>query len=242
MIKKLSFLFLCLYFFCLGSHAQNPLAGIADGEVASALKEALNVGIDKTVTNLIKTDGYFKDKFIKILLPDEVVKVEKIIRKMPGGTKMADDLILKMNRAAEDAANEAKPIFINAITSITFADAKNILLGNNGAATAYLKEKTFQGLMTAYAPKINASLDKAGALQAWNLLSNSYNNFLKSPAGRFTKDAKPVNPDLGAHVTQKALDGMFFKVTEEEKQIRQNVSARVSDPLKKIFGLLDRKK
>lgn len=212
-----------------------------DQEIGMGLKEALNVGISKGVDQLMKTDGYFKNQAIKILLPEEAQKVESIMRRyVPGGDKLVDEAVLKMNRAAEDAAKEAKPIFVDAIKQMTFADARNILFGSENAATTYLRNKTYQQLTAAYAPKINNSLSSVGASQAWEALVNPYNKFANSVAGRAVKDAKPINPDLGAYVTQKALDGLFVKVTEEEKNIRGNLAARSSQLLQRVFGMLDK--
>lgn len=213
-----------------------------EGEIGNGLKEALNVGISNGVEQLMKTDGYFKNELIKILMPPEAQKVESIMRKyVPGGDKLIEDAILKMNRAAEDAANEAKPIFVNAITSMSITDAKNILFGGGGAATNYLKGKTLQGLTDAYSPRINNSLSKVGATQAWKALADPYNKFANSPAAALVKDAKPINPDLGAYVTQKALDGLFLKVQEKENDIRQNVTSRTTQLLQRVFGMLDKK-
>jgi len=213
-----------------------------DGEIGSGLKEALNVGIGKGVSELIKTDGYFGNELLKILLPPEAQQVQEIITKyVPGGDKLVKDAVLKMNRAAEDAANEAKPIFVDAITSMSITDAKNILFGNQNAATSYLRDKTLQSLVAAYAPKINNSLSKVGAIQAWEALSKPYNKFANSPAASLVKGAKPINPDLGAYVTQKALDGLFLKVSDSEKDIRQNIASRTSQVLQRVFGMLDKK-
>lgn len=214
-----------------------------DQEIGSGLKEALNVGINKGVEQLIQKDGYFMNQAIKILLPPEAQKVQSIIRdKIPGGQKLLDDVVLKMNRAAEDAANEAKPIFVNAIKEMTFADARNILFGQNNAATTYLKDKTYQNLVGAYSPKINNSLSKVGASQAWEALVKPYNKFVNSAVGKLTiKDGKPINDNLGQYVTGKALDGLFFKVTEREQIIRKDVKERTSALMQRVFGLLDKK-
>lgn len=213
-----------------------------NSEIGMGLKEALNVGISKGVNELTKQDGYFKNQLIKILLPPEAKNVENIITKyVPGGDKLIAEAILKMNRAAEDAAQEAKPIFVDAIKTMTITDAKNILFGQQNAATSYLKGKTYQSLVKAYSPKINNSLNSVGAAQAWKALINPYNKFAKSPAAALVKDAKPVNADLGAYVTEKALNGLFFKVQEKEKGIRKNLSERTSQLLQRVFGLLDKK-
>ena len=247
-INQLFFAGLCLIFLnsceaLNGIQIPGLNADPTDSEIGSGLKEALNVGINKGVSELIQTDGYFKNELIKILLPPEAQKVESIITKyVPGGQKLVDDAILKMNRAAEDAANEAKPIFVDAIKGMSFTDAKNILFGADNAATVYLKDKTYQSLVSAYSPKIEASLSKVGASQAWTALADPYNKFANSAAGKLVKDAKPINPDLGAYVTEKALDGLFFKVKDEEKNIRDNLSARGSQLLQKVFGFMDKNK
>ncbi len=250
----LVFLLLPLVLLCSACDALNNLpittTSSSSGEstptsaqIGGGLKDALKQGITNGVKELIKTDGYFRNEAIKILLPEEVKKVQNIITQyVPGGNRLIEDAILKMNRAAEDAANEATPIFVNAITSMSFDDAKNILFGQENAATTYLKGKTYSSLTSAYAPRINASLEKVGAAQAWSALITPYNNFANSAAGRLVKDAQPVNADLGAYVTEKALDGVFFKVTEEEKKVRENVGARSTKLMQDVFGFLDREK
>ncbi len=221
----------------------NGAAPLTDAQIGGGLKDALRQGISNGVKELIQTDGYFRNEAIKLLLPPEAEKVQNIITKyVPGGQKLVDDAILKMNRAAEDAANEAAPIFVDAITSMSFADAKGILFGEENAATTYLKDKTYQNLSNAYAPRINNSLEKVGASQAWNALVTPYNKFANSAAGRLVKDAQPVNDDLGAYVTQKALEGVFFKVRGEEKKVRGNVSARSTKLMQDVFGMLDKEK
>ena len=245
----------CLLMMLSSCHTLNSLASTAlsgtegngndepsDLEIGNGLKEALNVGISKGVEQLIQKDGYFKNELIKILLPPEAQKVQSIITKyVPGGQKLVNDAVLKMNRAAEDAANEAKPIFVNAIKNLSFKDVKNILFGAENEATNYLKTNTYQSLTNAYSPRINASLTKVGAAQAWQALVNPYNKFANSPLAATVKDAKPISPDLGAYVTEKALNGLFFKVQEQEKKIRTDVSSRSSSLLKDVFGLLDKK-
>jgi hypothetical protein len=222
------------------STAGGPLT---NAQIGGGLKDALRQGITNGVKELIQTDGYFQNAAIKLLLPPEAEKVQNIITKyVPGGQKLVDDAILKMNRAAEDAANEAAPIFGNAITSMSFDDAKNILFGADNAATTYLKSKTYQSLVSAYSPRINNSLEKVGASQAWTSLVNPYNKFANSVAGRLVKDAEPINPDLGAYVTEKALEGVFFKVKNEEVKIRENVSSRSTKLMQDVFGMLDKEK
>lgn len=220
-----------------------PLSGPTNQEIGMGLKEALNIGIKNGVKELIKPDGYFGNQAIKILMPKEVQNATNIIRKhVPGGNKLLDDLVLKMNRSAEEAAKEAVPIFANAITSMSITDAKNILFGSSNAATNYLKAKTLTSLTSAYSPKINNAMEKVGAAQAWSKVINPYNKFVNSVLGKaVAKDAKPINSDLGKYVTEKALNGLFFKVQGEEKKIRDNAGARVTDLLKKVFGELDKR-
>ncbi len=220
------------------------LTGIepTDAEIGGGLKEALNVGINKGVQQLIKTDGYFGNAALKILLPPEAQNVQNIITKyVPGGQDLINGAILKMNRAAEEAAKEAVPIFTGAITGMSFTDARNILFGGSGSATTYLKNATTQALINAYSPKINASLESVGAKQAWEALVKPYNKFANSPAAMLVKDAKPINADLTSYVTEKALNGLFIKVNEGENDIRSNLGARTSQLLQKVFGLLDKK-
>lgn len=251
---NLIYFFLPILFLCTSCDALNNLpitttssssggGALTNAQIGGGLKDALKQGITNGVKELIKTDGYFRNEAIKILLPEEVQKVQNIITQyVPGGNRLIEDAILKMNRAAEDAANEATPIFVNAITSMSFDDAKNILFGPENAATTYLKGKTYSSLTSAYSPRINASLEKVGAVQAWTALITPYNKFANSAAGRLVKDAQPVNPDLGAYVTEKALNGVFFKVTEEEKKVRENVGSRSTKLMQDVFGFLDREK
>lgn len=250
-MKKFNLVFLvCIAITFAGCETLNSIASTAtgsgsseptDAEIGAGLKEALNVGISKGVEELIKVDGYFKNELIKILMPPEAQKVEGVMRKyVPNGDKLVEDVILKMNRAAEDAANEAKPIFVNAIKNLSFQDVRNILFGAENAATNYLQNQTQQSLVSAYGPRINNSLSEVGAVKAWQALVVPYNKFANSFAGKAIKDVEPINPDLGSYVTERALNGLFTKVQEQEKKIRTDVSARSSKLLKDVFGLLNK--
>ena len=201
-------------------------SGLTEEEVAKGLKEALTIGIEKGVDRVSKVDGYFKDPEIKIPMPNEAKQVEEKLR-MLGQDKMVDDAIESMNRAAEDAASEAKTIFVNAIKELTLHDVMNILNGEENAATVYLENHTRSQLVDKFKPIIKASLDKVGATKHWNSVFTYYN---KLP---FVKD---VNPDLDDYVTNKAIDGLFVQIAKEEKQIRKDPAARVTDLLKKVFG------
>jgi len=200
--------------------------GLTEEEVARGLKEALSIGIEKGVNRVSKVDGYFKDPEIKILLPGEAKKVEEKLR-MLGQDKLVDDAIESMNRAAEDAANGAKDIFLAAIKELTLKDVMNILRGENNAATKYLEQHTRAQLIEKFKPVIKVSLDKVGATKHWNTVFTTYN---KLPF------VKPVNPDLEDYVTQKAIDGLFVQIAKEEYEIRKNPVARVTDLLRKVFG------
>lgn len=212
----------------IGDIVQN--VPLSDAEIAKGLREALLVSTDTSVKNTHKQDGFFKNALIKIGLPPEAAKVENTLRDIGLGTAV-DELILKLNRAAEDAAGEAKPIFVNAIRDISIANARDILFGTDTAATAYLRVKTSADLMAAFSPKVKASLDKVGATAAWNYVFTNYN---KIPL------VTPVNPNLDQYATSKALHGLFVMVGQEEKGIRKNVTDRVNETLRKVFGELDK--
>ena len=202
---------------------------LSNADIASGLREALDLGIDKQVTKLTETDGFFKNELVKILLPEELQKVDKGLRDIGLGN-LADEGIKALNRAAEDAVKEATPIFVNAVKDITFDDAKNILLGEDNAATEYLTVRTKTELYNKFHPVINNSFSKVGADQIWTNLINKYN------AIPFTNE---VNPDLTDYVTQEALNGVYTMIAVEEKEIRNKVSSRTSDILKKVFALQD---
>ena len=203
--------------------------GIGNTEIASGLRQALDLGIDKQVSKLTQTDGFFKNELVKILLPEELHRVDKALRDV-GLSKLADEGLKVLNRAAEDAVKEATPIFIDAVKGITFADAKNILLGNDDAATQYLTGKTQTALYDKFNPVIKNSFGKVGADQIWKNLINKYN------ALPFTNN---VNPDLTDYVTGEALKGVYTMIAVEEKEIRTKVTSRTTDLLKKVFALQD---
>lgn len=210
--------------------------GPTNSEIISGLKEALIEGTVSSTKILSSPDGYFKDNAVKILLPPEAKVIVDNIQKVPGiGQSTIDELVLRINRSAEDAAMEAKPIFVDAIKTMTIQDGLTILKGNNTAATEYLKGKTYNKLVSAFSPKINNSLNKKlvgniSAGKSWTDVTTVYNKvapILGKPK---------VTTDLGAYVTAKALDGLFLKVGDEEKKIRENPYAYVSDIIKKVFG------
>ncbi len=206
------------------------LSSLTGSDVANGLKEALRVSSDTSVSQLNRTNGYFLDNAVKILLPDEIKAAESTIRIIPGAGTVLDNLILKMNRAAEEAASDATPILLNAITGITFSDAMGILNGGNDAATTYLKDKTFTGLQDAFKPHIEDALTAVGAQQTWGSVIGYYNQIPLLP---------DANTDLAAFTTEKALDGLFYKVAIEEGKIRNDVNHQVTDLLRKVFGNKD---
>jgi Protein of unknown function (DUF4197) len=205
--------------------------GLSQEEVGKGLKEALNNGVGEAADFLSKKDGYMLSAY-KILLPDEAQKVVKKLKMVPGFENVEANLVEKMNRAAEDAAVKAKPIFLSAIKSMTFKDAMNILMGNNDAATRYLESATFKQLYGEFMPIIQESLDKVGAREYWRTAVTAYN---KIPL------VEKTNPELDDHVNRKALSGLFGLVEMKEADIRTNVSFRNSDLLKKVFAQQDSK-
>jgi ribosomal protein S17E len=202
---------------------------LSNADIASGLRQALDLGIDKQVTKLTQKDGFFKNDLVKILLPEELQKVDKALRKIGLGS-LADEGLKVLNRAAEDAVKEATPIFVNAVKDITFDDAKNILLGEDNAATNYLTSKTQTALYNKFKPVIDNSFSKVGADKIWTNLITKYNNIPLT---------NNVNPDLTDYVTNEALEGVYTMIAIEEKEIRNKVSSRTTDLLKKVFALQD---
>lgn len=204
---------------------------VSNTDIAEGLRQALNQGIDKQVSKLAETDGFFQNALVRILLPEELQKVEKTLRDIGLGN-LADEGLKLMNRAAEDAVGEATPIFVNAVKGITFSDARGILLGNERAATDYLMRATHTQLYQKFHPIINNSFEKVGADQVWSNMITRYN------ALPFTDD---VNPDLTDYVTQEALDGIFTMIAVEEKDIRTSIGSRTTELLRKVFALQDKR-
>jgi hypothetical protein len=213
---------------------------LTNAEIVGGLKDALLVGADSAVTHLSAIDGYLKDLTVKILLPPEAKMITDNISKLPGGAKLVDDVIIRINRAAEEAAKGAKPIFINSVKEMTFTDGLQILKGPNNAATQYFKGKTSQQLAELYRPKVRESLN-AGLIagistqQSWNELTINWNKLASSMIGQMA-GLKKVDVKLEDYILQKALDGLFLKIEEREKDIRTNANARVTNLLKKVFG------
>jgi hypothetical protein len=201
--------------------------GLSSEDIINGLKEALSVGAENTQKNLNKTDGFFKNAALKILMPAEAQKAEKTLRQFGMGS-LVDKAILSMNRAAEDAAGGISTIFVNAIKQMTVTDGLKILQGGDFAATDYLKQTTTAQLTEKMRPVIEASLAKVNATNYWKDVFTAYNKV------SFTK--KPVNTDLSAYVTEKAMSGIFLSIGEEEQKIRKDPAAQVTDLLKKVFA------
>jgi len=220
-------------------------APLTETEVISGLKEALITGAKNSAQKLAAENGYYADMAVKILLPDEAKVIIDNISRIPGGDKLVEDVVLRINRAAEDAAKEAAPIFVNSITQMTIGDAFNILNGADNAATDYLRRTTYNDLYALYKPKIQASTEKKiigniSTKDSWTSLTGKWNSFANSVAGKIA-GFKPVNTNLDDHLTNKALSGMFLKVEQEEYKIRKEISARISPILQRVFGSLDKK-
>jgi hypothetical protein len=225
-------------------HTVSP-APLTEADVIDGLKEGLIIGSKNAAMRLSAENGYFGDEAVKILLPDEAKVISDNISKLPGGDKLVQDLVLRINRAAEDAANEAAPIFANSVKEMTVKDAFAILNGADNAATGYLRATTYNALYSLYKPKIQASTEKKivgsiSTIDSWIALTGKWNILANSVAGKLA-NLKPVNTDLNDYLTTKALNGMFLKVELEELKIRKDVSARVSPILQKVFGSLDNK-
>lgn len=215
---------------------------LTEQEIAAGLKEALEVGISKGVEQLMKENGYYGNPAIKILLPPEAKEVESVIVKyVPQGQELIDKVVLKMNRAAEEAAKQAKPIFVDAIKQMTIVDARDILFGNQDAATRYLEAKTYNRLFEAYYPQIREAMEKVGAQQAWQALAQPYNKLAASPFGSSVGATKAIPEDVSRYVTERALHGLFVKVAEEELKIREQATARITPLLQKVFAELDKR-
>ncbi|MBL7885203.1 MAG: DUF4197 domain-containing protein [Flavobacterium sp.] len=235
-MKKIALLAVAAYTLSSCAELQqvaNQLPGVLEQgnvDIAGGLKEALNNGINKQVVKLTATDGFFKNEAVKILLPDELKKVDKGLRDI-GMSKLADEGLKVLNRAAEDAVKEATPIFVDAITGITFTDAKNILMGNESAATTYLQNSTSTALYAKFNPVIKSSFAKVGADKVWSNIITKYNSI---PL------VKKVNPDLTDYTTNKAMEGVFKMIAVEEKNIRTDLGSRTSDLLKKVFAMQDK--
>jgi len=208
------------------SSSGNNFSNISNADAISGLKEALNVGAQNASKRLSAQNGFFGNAAIKILMPPQAKKVESTLREVGMGSQV-DKAILSMNRAAEDASTRCVPIFRDAITHMTLTDGLNILRGGDGAATRYLQSSTSAALTAAFKPEIKTSLDKVQATKYWAEIFNAYDQI------PFTDK---VNTDLPAYVTERALNGLFIAIAEEENKIRKDPAAQVTSILQKVFG------
>lgn len=245
-LMKSSFTFLFAVLFTVQLVAQEPKKGglggllekagqvltntsggsLTNDEIVMGLKEALQVGISNGSSQASALDGYFKNNLIKLAFPPDVQRVETKLRQIGLGGEV-DKFILSLNRAAEDAAKKSKPIFVKAITSMSIQDALGILKGDSTAATKYLQRTTNQELYNQFFPVIDSTLKLNNTTKYYSDLVNTYN---KLPL------VQKVNPDLKQYATQKAIDGLFVLISQEERKIRKDPMARVNDILKKVFG------
>lgn len=216
----------------LGQVATGAMGTPSNLEIGNGLKQALEIGTTAGANRLAVKDGFFGNMAVKILFPTEAQKLESTLRGL-GLNSLADNVIISLNRAAEDAAKEAAPIFMSAIKQMTITDATNILFGNKDAATNYFKRVTSNQLMSRFSPVISNSLSKVGATKYWSDAATIYN---KVPL------VKPINTNLTAYVAEKAIEGMFIQVAQEELKIRDNISARSTGLLQKVFGYADTRK
>jgi len=200
--------------------------GVTEAEAGEGIRQALSQGLVNAVLKLNKEDGFFKDAFYKILIPEDARKIENTLRDIGLGS-MVDKAILQINRGAEDAAGYARPIFANAIKSMTIQDAIGLVRNGDTSATHFFREKTTAQLVAAFTPVIRSSLDKVNATKYYGDMVNRYNSI---------PFVKKLNPDLTGYVTMKATNALFDLVAQEERNIRNNFAARTTDLLKKVFG------
>ncbi len=225
----------CFTFTACGQFTPTQIGQILGGgngvlstdEIARGLKEALQVGISNGSAQASKVDGYFGNNLIKLAFPPDAQKVENTLRQIGLGGEV-DKFVVTLNRAAEQAAIKAKPIFVKAITNMSISDAIGILKGQPNAATQYLRQTTYNELYNEFAPVMESSLGSTNATKYYTDLANSYN--------KIPLTSQKLNPDLKKYATDKAIDGLFTLVAQEEQKIRENPAARVSDLLKKVFA------
>ena len=216
----------CLFYGCDVIKQLPQAPGVTETEAGEGIKKALSQGLAGAVLKLNKEDGFFKDAFYKILIPEDARKIENTLRDIGLGS-MVDKAILQINRGAEDAVGYAKPIFVNAIKNMTIQDAIGLVKNGDTSATHFFRDKTTAQLVAAFTPVIKSSLDKVNATKYYGDMVNKYNSI---PL------VKKLNPDLTGYVTTKATNALFDLVAQEERNIRNNFAARTTDLLKKVFG------
>ncbi len=202
---------------------------LSNAEVVSGLKEALSTGAQRSVNIASVVDGFNTNSAIRIPFPEEAIEVKNTLLDI-GLKKPVEDFELTLNRAAEEAAKEAVPVFVDAITSMTIADGFAILKGGENAATNFLKEKTTATLIAKFRPKVESATRKVALTNYWKPMADAYNMATILTGG------KAIEPDLNGYVTQQAADGLFLLLANEEKKIRQDPLARTTDLLRRVFG------
>jgi hypothetical protein len=232
----LSLLAMAFIAFALPGQAQYPISikqvldplkgGLTEGDAAAGIREALVKGTGESVKIVSAMNGYLGNPQIKIPFPQEAKDIESKLRALGFGQQV-DEVIVSINRAAEDAAKSAEPVFVAAIKGMSITDAINIVKGNNDAATRYLERTTSPELKAKFSPIVKASLDKVDATRLWAAVIGQYNQI---------PFVKKQNPDLVAYATDKAIAGLFVMVAKEEAKIRQNPAAQTTELLKKVFG------
>lgn len=227
---------ICILFFLASCAELQQLANetiqnqqVTNLDISTGLKQALRLGVSEQVAKLAQPDGFFQNEMTRILLPEELQRVDSALRKIGLGN-LADEGLRVLNRAAEEAVAEATPIFVNAIKQMTIQDARGILMGNENAATAYLQRTTQDALYQQFEPIIESNFNKVGANEIWTNIINRYNRI---PL------VKSVNPKLTEYVTEEALKGVYTMIEVEEKEIRSSVNARSTDLLRRVFALQD---
>ncbi len=238
-VLLLSFLTSCEQLFRIaeGLDGQRPLT---EAEVVRGLRQALTIGADSAASSLAVRDGYYLNDAVRISLPPQASMITENLSYLPGGAALVEDVVLRINRAAEDAAREAAPVFARAVSQMTIQDGFSILRGEDDAATQYLKDNTHTELYQLYQPRIRASAEtpivgNISTMDAWNTLTNRWNSVATSAVGQLG-GLETVEVELDSYLTERALDGLFLKLAEQEHKIRHDPAARVTDLLKRVFG------
>jgi hypothetical protein len=206
--------------------------GLSNEDVIAGLKQALEIGAEQAASLSSKADGFYKNDLIKIPFPEDAIKVKETAEQYGLGGQV-EKFEMTLNRAAEEAAKQAAPIFVNAIKGMSVADGFAILKGGNEAATTYLKENTTAQLRAQFGPKVATAIETVELTKFWAPLISKYNTVTLFSGG------DQINPDLQDYITQKAIDGLFVHVAQEELKIRENPQARVTDLLQKVFGSVE---
>ncbi|NGZ88760.1 DUF4197 domain-containing protein [Psychroflexus maritimus] len=232
---KKTFFLLCLAFTLSSCDELQQIANEAvltnqsDSQISSGLKQALELGVERQVKELTAPGGFFQNEEVRILLPEELRKVETALRRV-GLNNLADEGLIALNATAEDAVKEATPIFVNAIKNMSIQDAQKVLMGNENAATQFLERQTSEELYASFYPVVEDSFQKVGADEIWSNLISKYNNLPLT---------SNVTTDLSDYITQQAMQGVFIMIAKEEKEIRNNAQARTTDLLRRVFSLQD---